>query len=94
MGFAEEEVANLSDRLVDAVAAWGDLDTVAGRVTEYLEAGADQVALTVLPTGGTAPVSTAKWRQLAETLIPGPTTQAEELPLRSRPPGPGVVVMA
>jgi probable F420-dependent oxidoreductase len=32
MGFAEDEIAQLSDRLVDAVVAWGDLDAVAARV--------------------------------------------------------------
>jgi hypothetical protein len=40
-------------------------------VTEHLEAGADQIALVALPTEGSPPVSTARWRQLAEALIPG-----------------------
>jgi probable F420-dependent oxidoreductase len=71
LGFAEEDVAQLSDRLVDALVVWGDLDTIAGRVAEHLEAGADQIALVALPTDGSTPVSTARWRQLAEALIPG-----------------------
>jgi hypothetical protein len=48
MGFAEDEIAQLSDRLVDAVVAWGDVDAVAARVSEHLRAGADQVALSVI----------------------------------------------
>ena len=71
LGFAEEDVAQLSDRLVDALVVWGDLHTIGRRVAEHLEAGADQIALVVLPTDGSIPVSTAQWRQLAEALIPG-----------------------
>jgi probable F420-dependent oxidoreductase len=71
LGFAEEDIAQLSDRLVDALVVWGDLDAIAGRVAEHLEAGADQIALVALPTEGSTPVSTARWRQLAEALIPG-----------------------
>jgi probable F420-dependent oxidoreductase len=39
MGFAEEEIARVSDRLVDAMVAWGELDAVAVRVREHLRAG-------------------------------------------------------
>ncbi|MCK9896805.1 TIGR03620 family F420-dependent LLM class oxidoreductase [Frankia sp. AgB32] len=45
MGFSESELASLADRLVDAVVAWGDLDTIVARVGEYHAAGADQVVL-------------------------------------------------
>jgi probable F420-dependent oxidoreductase len=70
MGFAEDEIAQLSNRLVDAVVAWGDLDAVAARVAAHLRAGADQVALSVVSAAppGTLPVQ--QWRQLAEALIP------------------------
>jgi probable F420-dependent oxidoreductase len=45
-GFAEEDVANGgSDRLVDAIVAWGDEDAVAARVHEHLDAGADHVCV-------------------------------------------------
>jgi probable F420-dependent oxidoreductase len=69
MGFAEDEIAQLSDRLVDAVVAWGDLDAVAARVSEHLRAGADQVALSVISADppGTLPVE--QWRQLAEAVV-------------------------
>jgi probable F420-dependent oxidoreductase len=34
-----------SDRLVDAIVAWGDEEAIAGRVSEHLDAGADHVAV-------------------------------------------------
>ncbi len=52
MGFAESDIAGLSDRLVDDLVIWGSADTVTARVREHLDAGADQVALTVLNSGG------------------------------------------
>jgi probable F420-dependent oxidoreductase len=39
-----------SDRLVDALVAWGDEERIVARVREHLDAGADQVALH--PLGG------------------------------------------
>lgn len=46
MGFTEEDITQLSDRLVNALVAWGDLDTIARRISEYRAAGADR------PPGG------------------------------------------
>ena len=69
MGFAEDEIAQLSDRLVDAVVAWGDLDAVAARVSEHLRAGADQVALSVVGAGPPGVLPVEQWRQLAKALI-------------------------
>jgi probable F420-dependent oxidoreductase len=45
MGFGDEEISGLSNRLVDAVTAWGDLDTIVRRIGEYRAAGADQVVV-------------------------------------------------
>jgi probable F420-dependent oxidoreductase len=46
MGFSEEDVRGAgSDRLVDAVVAWGDESACADRVAEHLDAGADHVCL-------------------------------------------------
>lgn len=45
MGFTESDVAELSDRLIDGVTVWGDLDQVVWRLTEYRTAGADQVVV-------------------------------------------------
>jgi probable F420-dependent oxidoreductase len=49
LGFGEDDVAgDGSDRLVDAVVAWGDVEAVASRVRAHLEAGADHVCVQVL----------------------------------------------
>lgn len=45
MGFTESEINGLSDRFVDGVTVWGDLDTVIGRLREYRAAGADQIVV-------------------------------------------------
>jgi probable F420-dependent oxidoreductase len=69
MGFAEEEVTQVSDRLVDAVVAWGDIDVVAARISEHLRAGADQVALSVLSPDPPGSLPVRQWRRLAKALI-------------------------
>jgi probable F420-dependent oxidoreductase len=52
-GFAEEDLAKPgSDRLVDALVAWGDDASLRGRLRAMLDAGADQVALIPLTSEG------------------------------------------
>src|SRR6478735_5571099 len=49
LGFTDEEVAKPgSDRLVDAVVAYGTVDAIAARLKEHLDAGADHVPVQVL----------------------------------------------
>jgi probable F420-dependent oxidoreductase len=68
MGFSAEEITQLADRLVDAVVAWGDLDAVASRIAAHQRAGADHVAVGVIPESPeTLPVG--GWHQLAKTLL-------------------------
>ncbi len=43
-GFSESDMDDVSDRLLDAITARGELDWIAARVAEYSAAGADQVA--------------------------------------------------
>jgi probable F420-dependent oxidoreductase len=46
LGFSDDDLAGAgSDRLVDAIVAWGDVDTVAARIREHLDAGADHVLI-------------------------------------------------
>jgi probable F420-dependent oxidoreductase len=46
MGFTDDDVdGDGSDRLIDETIAWGDAETVATRVREHLEAGADHVCV-------------------------------------------------
>jgi probable F420-dependent oxidoreductase len=49
LGFSEEDVAGAgSDRLVDAIVAWGDVESVTARVKAHLDAGADHVCVQAL----------------------------------------------
>jgi probable F420-dependent oxidoreductase len=69
LGFGADDVAPPgSDRLVDGVVAWGDLDAVARRVREHRDAGADHVCIQVLTTDlRVAP--RAAWRELGPALV-------------------------
>jgi len=68
MGFTDADLAGGgSDRIVDALVAWGDAGKVVQRVHEHLDAGADHVALQVLvPDRMTFPKEA--WRTLAAVL--------------------------
>lgn len=68
LGFSEEDVSGLSDRLVDALVAWGDAETIARRVREHRYAGADHVCVQVLGAPG-APMPRAAWRELAPAVV-------------------------
>ena len=68
-GFTDEDLADGgSDRLVDAIVAWGDEDSVASRVQAHHDAGADHVCLQVLPPDGTS-VPIELWRRLAPVVL-------------------------
>lgn len=60
-----------SDRLVDTIVAWGDIESIRTRVQAHLDAGADHVCLQVVAEDYTA-VPTDEWRELAAALIPAP----------------------
>jgi probable F420-dependent oxidoreductase len=68
LGFEDADFADGgSDRLMDAVFAWGTLDQIVARLHEHLDAGADHVAVNVVTTErGVPPV--AAWRELAGAL--------------------------
>jgi probable F420-dependent oxidoreductase len=67
-GFTDDDVAGGgSDRLVDAVVACGDEGTIARRVQEHRDAGADHVCIQVL-TGDGLSLPRAAWRALAPAL--------------------------
>jgi probable F420-dependent oxidoreductase len=68
-GFTEDDMAGGgSDRLVDALVAWGDEDTIRRRVYDHIDAGADHVCIQALSTDQTTPTIDA-WRRLAPILI-------------------------
>jgi probable F420-dependent oxidoreductase len=67
LGFSDADFADGgSDRMVDAMVAWGDLDAIAGRVREHRDAGADHVCIQVLSAEGMLPRQV--WRELAPAL--------------------------
>ena len=64
-GFTDDEITNQEDRLVDAIVAWGSLDTVVAAVKGHLDAGADHVCIQVLTDKpGTLPMR--EWQELAD----------------------------
>jgi probable F420-dependent oxidoreductase len=68
MGFTTDDLADGgSDRLIDAVIAWGDTGTVLERIAAHHAAGADHVAIQVLTAGdyGRGPLPRQQWRELA-----------------------------
>ncbi|WP_372449311.1 LLM class F420-dependent oxidoreductase [Streptomyces montanisoli] len=72
LGFAESDfTGGGSDRLLDAVFALGDAETIASRVGAFLSAGADHVAIQVVTADPRHDVPLAQWRELAKTLPVG-----------------------
>jgi probable F420-dependent oxidoreductase len=69
LGYSDEDVADGgSDRLVDAIVAWGDEDAIAKRVHEHLDGGADHVLLQPL---GDVDSALAQLERLAPALLAG-----------------------
>ena len=69
LGFSDGDIANGgSDRLVDAIVAWGDVDAVVKRVRAHHDAGADHVCIQVLDADPRA-VPVRQWRELAAALL-------------------------
>lgn len=68
LGFTDDDVTTMSDRLVDGLIAWGDVVAVAARVQQHRDAGADHVCVQVLNEPG-APMNRAAWRELAPALV-------------------------
>jgi probable F420-dependent oxidoreductase len=69
LGFTDDDLAGAgSDRLVDTLVAWGDEDTIARRVREHHDAGADHVCIQAL-TGDPNAFPREAWRRLAPALV-------------------------
>jgi probable F420-dependent oxidoreductase len=70
LGYSEDDLANGgSDRFVDDLGFWGDLDTIVAKLRGHVDAGADHVAVQVvgIPPGESA---MPRWRALAGALVP------------------------
>jgi probable F420-dependent oxidoreductase len=67
-GFTDDDLADGgSDRLVDALVVWGDEATIATRIQEHRDAGADHVCIQVL-TDDPGAFPAEQWRALAPAL--------------------------
>ena len=65
-GFTDDDFnGEGSDRLIGAVVAWGDPETIAARVRAHLDAGADHVAI---QSRGPKPEADV-WRELAPRVL-------------------------
>ncbi len=68
LGYTEEEIgAGGSDRIIDDLVFWGDVDTIVAKLQAHVDAGADHVAIQVI---GVEPGRSAMpwWRRLGEAL--------------------------
>ncbi|HEV3331983.1 MAG TPA: LLM class F420-dependent oxidoreductase [Bryobacteraceae bacterium] len=69
LGFADADFQDGgSDRLIDAIVAWGDLDAIRKRVEAHHAAGADHVCIQVL-TADPKALPLPEWRELAPALL-------------------------
>lgn len=70
LGFGDEDlVGGGSNRLVDAIVAWGDMTAVIDRVRAHQSAGANHVCVQVLPPDPQA-LPIREWREVASALLP------------------------
>ncbi len=68
-GFTEEDCKGEgSDRLIDAIVAWGDVNAIRGRINAHLAAGADHVCIQALSAGSKS-LPIHEWQELAKALI-------------------------
>jgi probable F420-dependent oxidoreductase len=63
-GFSEDDLAQVSDRLFNAIIAWGDEGAIMRRVAEHRAAGADHVCVQVL-TADPREFPREQWRRIA-----------------------------
>jgi probable F420-dependent oxidoreductase len=69
LGFSDDDFGDGgSDRLVDAIVAWGDVAATMNRVRAHQAAGADHVCIQVLPPEPQA-LPVAEWREIAAALL-------------------------
>ena len=69
LGFAESDFKDGgSDRLIDSIVAWGDLNAIRNRIREHHQAGADHVCIQLLAADEKA-LPIREWRELASALL-------------------------
>lgn len=69
MGFEETDFANGgSNRLIDSIIAWGDMNAIRERIRAHHSAGADHVCIQVL-TADPKALPLREWRELAKEVL-------------------------
>jgi probable F420-dependent oxidoreductase len=68
LGYGDDLADGGSDRLVDAIVAWGDEEDIARRIAEHRDNGADHVVLQAL---GDLPTAVAQLERLAPVVLGG-----------------------
>ena len=70
LGYSGDELAHGgSDRFVDDLVFWGDLDTIVEKLRAHVDAGADHVGVQVIGIGS-GQSAMPHWRLLGEALLP------------------------
>lgn len=68
LGYGDDDFADGgSDRLIDALIAWGDEDAIRARIQQHFDAGADHVCIQAISDQGLLPREL--WRRLAPVLL-------------------------
>src|SRR5262249_20494563 len=67
-GFSQDDLAQVSDRLFDAIIAWGNEDAIMRRIAEHRSAGADHVCVQVL-TDDLREFPRGQWRRIAAACV-------------------------
>jgi probable F420-dependent oxidoreductase len=68
LGYDASEIEAASDRVVDAIVAWGSIDDVVSRVRAHQDAGASHVCVQVLQDDPVA-IPRQAWSDLADALL-------------------------
>jgi probable F420-dependent oxidoreductase len=63
-GFSDDDITQVSDRLLNAIIVWGDEEAILRRVAEHQAAGADHVCVQIL-TADPEQFPREQWRRLA-----------------------------
>jgi probable F420-dependent oxidoreductase len=71
LGFDESDIKDGgSDRLIDSIIAWGDLNAIRNRIRAHHSAGADHVCVQVLSANPRS-LPLVEWREIAPALLRG-----------------------
>ena len=71
LGFSDDDFSGGSDRLIDAIFAWGDVRAIRDRLQAHLEAGANHVCIQAVTGRMLSDVQRARsvWRELSAELL-------------------------